>query len=274
MDYIRDNYIIFFQNIIREYGQKRLKEIEEHRQKLKTSNVSLLSQRQSWSPSSPCKGLNSLIRSTSGLPPLDPKSKGVSLNQMHNKMTTPRKQGYVLTYMKSIVSKTKRKNKKRQAERSRTPSSDIVHPVISITPSSVDSDTNVCMFSPENIDNSQKVTHRVKRQKNVNQHRKDKYAHNKFLQTSRERLDSQSELLFSETQPIDVSVENCLSTSNIIRQEAPMQLCNQNDNSVLTPSKVLNNNSTTNSMPSSSSRPTYLSTNLSEPLPTHHHHRR
>ena len=48
---------IIFQQIIRDYGQRRLKEIEQHRQKLKTENV-VPQRKQTWSPASPCKYLN------------------------------------------------------------------------------------------------------------------------------------------------------------------------------------------------------------------------
>ncbi|KAK3084244.1 hypothetical protein FSP39_010629 [Pinctada imbricata] len=94
------------EQIIRNYGHKRLKEIEQHRQKMKSEN-GLIPQRQTWSPASPCKHLNI----PSKQPKRSRKKPGIKVSDVHLDLN-PGLNGKTTTgvfgAMKNLVSKTQK----------------------------------------------------------------------------------------------------------------------------------------------------------------------
>ncbi|XP_069136027.1 cyclic nucleotide-gated channel alpha-1-like [Argopecten irradians] len=133
------------EQIIRCYGQRRLREIEKHRQQTKRSSAAnSLSSGHLWSPNSPCKGLRAIITASQkaspnkqgGLP-------GIRISNFDNENDKMNGKSKMINGVKRWVGKRSRRTSDKKQHRINQTS--LVHPVDSSpsNPSYFDSDINL-----------------------------------------------------------------------------------------------------------------------------------
>ena len=114
----------YFQLIIRNYGQTRLKEIEKHRKLARTAPSV-------WSPNSPCKGLRSMIASANRVS--NNKSPLPGLQLANKEDEEPEQRSGFFNSVKHFISSNRSKHK--LPERDKAPRSNIhVHPLLEESP--------------------------------------------------------------------------------------------------------------------------------------------